>query len=248
MHFTRELPSEPSSLTISKDPTGRYYISFVCQYYPGKTTGEGKTGIDLGLRDFIATSEGLKVETPKYFSKAQTKLRRLQKTLSRRKKGSANYAKARVALAAKHHHVANQRNTFLHQLSRKLINENQVIALETLTIQHLVRNIRLSKSFADAGIARFTSILNYKAMESQRCQIVYVSKWYPSTHLCSTTDMKLERKLKLSERRWLCPHCSCTHDRDINAAKNILREGLRILAMYPPESPGGVTIGNAVLN
>ena len=248
VHFTRELPSEPSSLTISRDSTGQHYVSFVCQYYPTKTSGKGCIGIDLGLKDFITTSDGIKVESPKYLRHAQTKLRRLQKTLSRRKKGSANYAKARTALAAQHRRVANCRKDFHHQLSRRLINENQVIGLEILTIQYLVRNRRLSKSFADAGIASFTSMLNYKAAESQQCQIVYVSKWYPSTHLCSTTNMKLERKLKLSERSWLCPHCSRTHDRDTNAAKNILKESLRILEQWAPDTPGGVTVGDAALN
>ena len=224
--FSRVLPSNPSSAVISKSSTGMYFISFICTYIPTKTSGTGIIGIDLGLKDFIVDSNGNRIANPKHLAKQAKNLKRKQQILARCKKGSSNRTKARIAVAKIHESISNTRNTFQHQVSRKLINENQVIGIERLVVKNMIKNRKLSKAIADIGWSSFVQKLIYKARESQHCNIVQMDAFYPSTHICNDTHLRIKGKLKLSQREWLCPLCGKVHDRDINAAKNIRDEAI----------------------
>ena len=219
--WSRDLPSDPFSCTISKTPSGQYYISFVCDI-PGKVTnGQGHIGIDLGIKDFAILSDGTKIPNLKYYESKQKHLKRLQQSLSRKVKGSNNRNKTRLKVATLHEHISNYRKDFLHKLSRTLINENQVIGIESLKVSNMVRNRKLSKSISSVGWVMFKDMLAYKSQESLHTVLVSVDPWYPSSHVCSDCHSLLDRKLKLSERSWTCPECGTVHDRDVNAALNI---------------------------
>ena len=230
--YSRELPSDPTSLTISRTPEGQYYVSFTCAYTPKATSGTKLTGIDLGITDLATLSDGTKIANPKHYAHAQKALKRHQQSLARKTPGSANYRKAHQDLAHTHAYIRNCRTDQLHKLSRQLVNENQVLAVESLNIQGMIRNRHLSKAIADASWSRLLTMLRYKTLESQHCNLVYIHTYFPSSHLCAATGKKLGRKLSLSERAWDCPHCGQTHDRDINAAQNILAEALRLMTHY----------------
>lgn len=239
----RILPSEPTSCTIVKTSAGMYYISFVCEYIPVKTNGISTIGIDLGLKDFIVSSNGEKVKNPKHLKLFERNLKRKQQQLSSKKKGSKNRNKARIVVARIHERITNLRTNFQHQLSRKLINENQVIGIENLLVKNLVRNRRLSKAISQAAWSSFVNKLLYKAAESQHCNIVKIDTFFPSSHLCNTTKLKLGRRLGLSERSWQCPHCGEVHDRDLNAAANIRDEAIRIIHDYKVPLVGALVLG-----
>ena len=225
--WSRDLPSEPSSCTLSKTPTGEYYVSFTCEYTPPKTSGTNVTGIDLGLTHLAILSDGTKIDNPRHYQKAQRRLKRLQQPLSRKQKGSKNRTKTRIRVAQCHHHVAAQRKDHLHKLSRTLVNENQVIGLETLKVANMVRNRKLAKHIHSAAWSTLLQYIAYKAKESQHCKVVMMHPYFPSSHLCSVTGKHLGRKLDLRERAWGCPHCGQTHDRDVNAAQVIATEALQ---------------------
>ena len=227
IHWIRPLPSEPSSCTLSRSATGQWYASFICEHTPKPTTGTKITGIDLGLKSFAVLSSGEAVANPKHFTRTQRLLKRRQQALSRKQKGSANRAKARLAVAKTHERIAHQRNDHLHKLSRRLVDENQVIGMESLNVKGMVKNRRLAKSISDAAWSTFRQYVVYKASESQHCSVVLMHAFYPSSHICSDCGVRLGRKLDLSERSWVCPHCGATHDRDINAALNIRDEAER---------------------
>lgn len=240
--YDRPLPSAPSSAAISRTPTGKYYIGFVCEYIPVVTTGTKETGIDLGIKDFIVTSDSLRIANPKHLKQQQYNLKRKQQSLSRKCKGSKNRNKARIKVALIHESITNQRRDFLHKLSTKLINENQVIGLEKLKVSNMVKNRRLSKSISDVAWSTFTRMLEYKAVASQHCNIVYMDLWYPSSHICNIDGYKLDYKLKLSDREWICPQCDTVHDRDINAAINIRNEALKALVVHGATKARGCII------
>lgn len=225
--WSRDLPSEPSSCTLSKTPTGEYYVSFTCEYTPPKTSGTKVTGIDLGLTHLATLSDGTKIDNPRHYQRAQKRLKRLQQSLSRKQKGSKNRTKARIRVAQCHQHVAAQRNDYLHKLSRTLINENQVIGLETLKVVNLLRNRKLAKHIQSAAWSTLSQYIAYKAKESQHCRVILMHPFFPSSHLCSVTGKHLGRKLDLKERHWDCPHCGQKHDRDVNAAQVIATEALQ---------------------
>lgn len=235
LNYNRKLPSAPSSVTIGLLPCGKYIASFLCDVSADKTSGVGKVGIDLGIKDFAVLSDGTRITNEKHRAKAQKKLRRAQQALARKQKGSNNRNKARIKVAKLHYHVAQQRKDFQHKLSRKLINENQVICLESLRPANMIKNRKLSKHIGDVSWSSFKNMLAYKAKMSQHCNLVFVDPFYPSTHICNATGLKLDYKLKLSDRSWKCPHCNEIHDRDLNAAKNIRDEGLYRLAMHDPK-------------
>ena len=195
-------------------------------------------GIDLGIKDFatIYSSEKIdgkhfsKIENPKHLSKSQSRIKFLQKQLSRKKKGSNNYEKARKKLNKKHFKIRNQRKDFLHKLSKRLVDENQVICIEDLQVKKMLENApsKVRNSISDVGFRMFRSMLEYKCNWYGR-QLVVVPSNYPSSQLCwKCHNRNLEVK-DLNVRKWVCPHCGCKHDRDKNASKNILTEGLRIL-------------------
>jgi putative transposase len=228
VRWSRELPSEPSSCTISKIPSGEWYVSFICEVKSKLTDGCGQVGLDLGLTHFLTDSDGNKVENPRYFLKYQQRLAFLQRQHSRKQKGSKNREKSRLKVAKLHQRIRNARQDFLHKLSRQLVNENQVIGIETLNVKGMVRNRALAKHIADAGWSKFVDFLAYKVKESQHCILVGVETFFPSSHICSVCDAKLDHKLSLKERKWSC-FCDAVHDRDINASLNIKKRAVAMV-------------------
>jgi putative transposase len=237
---TRDLPPPPTSATITKDTTGRYWVSFICEYTPAKTSGTKELGIDMGLKDLMVISDGRRIPNPKHLARYQRKMRRIQQDHSRKQKGSKNRDKSRQRLARLHAKIANARNTFQHQLTRQLVNESKVIGVESLQVKNMIRNHCLAKGIHDASWTSIRQKLSYKARESQHCTIVQMDMWYPSTHICNHTKQRLDYKLSLKEREWSCPYCGQTHDRDLNAAMNIRDEALRTMTNFHPEP--GVTV------
>lgn len=223
MHLSRELPANPSSVTVIREADGRYYVSFVVEapVCPAPTPGNMVAGIDLGLTRLaaIASDDGdvVKVENPRYLRRKLSKLATAQKELARRQKGSANRDKARTKVAALHRKVRETRLDHHHKLARKIVDENQVIGLETLGITGLSRT-RLAKSIHDAGWSILARLIEEKAVEAGR-RVVRADRSFPSTRLCSVCGTVGEAKL-LSVRSWTC-ECGTVHDRDGNAAINL---------------------------
>ena len=219
--------------TISHERSGEYYASVLCEIEQPESlpVTDKVVGIDLGLHDFIVCSDGERVEAPKYFRKSEQKLARIQRAFSRTQKGSNGHEKARLKVARCHQKIKNQRNDFLQKLSTKLIRENQVICLEDLSVKGMERNKKLAKSVTDASFSRFVSMLEYKAEWYGR-KIIKIDRFYPSTQLCSGCGYKNESVKGLSGlrfREWVCPECGEVHDRDLNASRNILKEGMKAL-------------------
>ncbi|MFI0356356.1 RNA-guided endonuclease InsQ/TnpB family protein [Actinomadura sp. 9N407] len=227
VRWSRRLPCTPSSVTVIKDAAGRYFCSFVVQTTevpdPPATTAE--VGIDLGLTHFAVTSDGRKVTSPRFLRRAEKKLKKAQQALSRKQEGSANRGKARARVARAHAQVADARREFHHQLSTMLVRENQAVYVETLSVKGLART-RLAKSVHDAGWSAFTGMLEYKAARYGRT-FARVDRAFPSSQLCSHCGYRDGPKA-LHIRQWSCGQCGAEHDRDVNAARNILHEGRRI--------------------
>ena len=222
VRWSRALPSEPSSVTVTVDAAGRYHASFVVDV-PDQPlpTSQSEVGIDLGLTHFAVLSDGRKVDAPRIARKAQATLARAQKELARRQKGSANREKARRKVARAHVRVADTRRDWLHKLSTTVVRENQLIAVEDLAVSGLART-RLARSVNDAGWSTFVQMLAYKAQRAGRT-FVKIDRWFPSTRACSVCGAVGEAK-PLHVRTWTCG-CGTTHDRDVNAARNILAAG-----------------------
>lgn len=226
----RQIPKDGKikSATISKNPSGKYYISILVeQEIKELPKNEFAIGIDLGLTDFAITSDGVKYSNPRYLRKLLNKLAKEQRKLSRKKNGSKNKNKQRIKVAKLYEKITNQRKDFLHKLSSELINENQVICLEDLQVKKIRQNKYLSQSVSDVGWYEFRRQLEYKAKWYGRT-ISFVDKWYPSSQICSNCGNNTGKKT-LDIREFDCPYCGKHHDRDINASINILHEGIRIL-------------------
>jgi putative transposase len=224
VNWSRELPSSPSQVTISKLPSGEYYASFLCEYQPIPTNGQGIIGIDMGLKTLASIYDGTNhtaIANPRHYVKAQRKLARLQRKLSRKTKGSKNRIKAKIKVAKQHQTIANQRSDHLHKLTSKLISDNQAICIEDLNVKGMSANHCLSKHVMDAGMGMFKGMLRYKAIQSSHCNLLIADRWFPSTQLCSGCGNKPDKRIKLGVSSWTCPTCLITHDRDENAATNL---------------------------
>ncbi|HEY9694460.1 MAG TPA: IS200/IS605 family element RNA-guided endonuclease TnpB [Oculatellaceae cyanobacterium] len=237
----REMGGVPSSVTISKTPTGKYYASILVEYDQKEAPlNGGHVGVDLGLKDFLITSEGKKYSNPRFYKRALKRLKRLHRSLSRKAKGSNNRNKQRLLVAKAHEKVANQRLDMQHKLSLQLTCKNQVVAVEDLHIKGMVKNRKLAQAINDASWGQFLTMLEYKG-ELSGCEIRKLDRFFPSSKRCSNCGY-IYNDLTLSIREWACPECGTHHDRDVNAATNILifsdpqiRQGL---SESTPKEPG----------
>jgi putative transposase len=200
-----------------------------------KVASEQSVGIDLGLTHFAILSTGEKIAAPNTFRKNESKLAKLQRRLAKKTKGSGRRKKAKIKVAKLHAKIADSRRDFLHKLSTRLVNENQVIAVESLSVSTMQKNRRLSKSISDAGWSEFLRQLEYKAHWYGRT-LVGIDRWYPSSKRCSDCGHTMP-KMPLSVREWTCPECGAIHDRDVNAARNILAAGRAVSASGEAVSP-----------
>ena len=237
VRWSRDLPSEPSSVTVIMDAAGRYFASFVVDAQPGVLPAAGPvTGIDLGLTHFAVLSDGRKIASPRFLRRAERKLQRAQRALSRKQDGSQNRNKARVKLARAHARVADARREFCHQLSTALIRDNQAVAVEDLAVSGLGRT-RLAKSVHDAGWSAFVGMLEYKARLYGR-EFHRIGRFEPTSQVCSVCGVKDGPK-PLHVRAWQCPACRTWLDRDINAAVNVAKAaGLAVTACGAQVRPG----------
>ena len=229
VRWSRELSSEPSSITISKDRAGRYFVSMLCEFEAKPMPVSNKTvGIDLGLTDLFITSEGEKSGNPKFTKRYERKLAYLQRTLAKKQKGSNNRAKARLKVARLHAKIADCRTDATHKASRKLINENQVVCVENLAVKNMIKNPKLAKHIADANWGEFVRQLQYKAEWADRI-VAEIDRFFPSSKRCPSCGF-IHESMPLSIREWDCPECKAHWDRDIAAAINIKTVGLAGLA------------------
>lgn len=238
--WSRTLPTTPTSVTVIKDSAGRYFASFVIDTDPAADANrmpasDQSVGIDLGLTHFAVLSTGEKIDSPRFLRRAEKKLKKAQKSLSRKQKGSKNREKARLKVARAHAKVTDARKEFHHQLSTRLISENQGIAVESLSVSGLART-RLAKSVHDAGWTAFVNMLEYKAQRYGRT-LVKIGRFEPTSQTCSTCGT-VDGPKPLNVREWTCTACSTLHDRDHNAALNVQQAaGLAVTACGAPVRP-----------
>ncbi|GAB2811505.1 RNA-guided endonuclease InsQ/TnpB family protein [Streptomyces daliensis] len=226
--WSRRLPAAPTSVTVTRDSAGRYFLSFVVDTEPDILPAlEAEAGIDLGLSAFAVLSDGRKIASPRFLRRAEKKLKRLQRELSRKAKGSKNRAKARTRVARQHARVADRRRDWHHKASTQIIRDNQAVYVEDLAVSGLGRT-RLGKSVHDAGWSAFVGMLEYKAAKHGRT-FAKVDRAFPSSQVCSACGVRDGPK-PLHVREWMCGACGVVHERDHNAARNVLVEGRRIVA------------------
>jgi putative transposase len=230
IRWSRQIPSdcEPSTITVKLDSSGRWFVSLrINDPTDNKLKPIKKQiGIDLGISSLLTTSDGQKVANPKHFNKLYKKLRRAQKSLSRKVKGSKNREKARIPVARIQARIADVRRDHTHKLTTQLIRENQTIVVEDLAIKNMVKNHKLARAISDANWGELVRQLDYKAEWYGR-ELIKIDRWFPSSKRCSSCGQVVE-KMALKIREWDCPECKTHHDRDINASINILRMGTRV--------------------
>ena len=242
VRWGRKLPksSEPSSVTIKLTPDQKWYVSILVddlRLQPLPHTDK-QVGLDMGITALVATSDGEKVNNPKPYKAARAKLTRQQRELARKQKGSNNRFKAKVKLARTHQRISNIRQDQLHKLTTRIVHENQVIAVEDLSVRNMMKNHCLAGAIADSSWWALRSMLEYKCKWYGR-ELLVVDRWFPSSKTCSNCG-HVEEKMPLSTREWTCPKCGTNHDRDINAAQNILAAGHVVNACGGDVRPKGL--------
>ncbi|MFD7488498.1 RNA-guided endonuclease InsQ/TnpB family protein [Streptomyces mirabilis] len=243
--WSRPLPegAKPSTVTVSQDAAGRWFVSLLCDdpgVKPLPATGHA-VGIDVGLEHLLTLSTGEKIANPRHERRDRAALAKAQRCLAKKEKGSANRARVRLKVAKVHARIADRRRDMLHKITTRLVRENQTIVIEDLTVRNMVKNHRLARSISDAAWSEFRSMLEYKAQWYGR-EVIAVDRWFPSSKLCSACGT-LQDRMPLNVRAWTCG-CGITHDRDVNAAHNLLAAGLAVTVcgagVRPQRStPGG---------
>lgn len=228
---SKQIKGRILSATVSQKPSGKYFVSVSCtdiEIQSLEKTG-AVVGIDLGIKELVITSDNHHFQNPKYFMKSQKKLAKLQRELSRKSRGSTNRKKAKTKVARLHEHIANQRLDSAHKMTTALVRDYDLIAVETLMPKNMVKNHKLAKAIRDAAWGEIIRQLEYKCKWYGK-ELVKVDRFYPSSQTCNSCGFKNANTKNLAVREWDCPKCDAHHNRDVNAAKNILEEGLRVIA------------------
>ena len=249
VRWSRPLPAgaTPSTVTVSRDPAGRWFVSLLCED-PGVTplpTADSTVGVDVGLDHFLVLSTGEKIANPRHERRDRTALAKAQRVLCRKQKGSKNRDKARMKVARVHARIADRRKDFLHKVTTRLVRETQTLVIEDLSVSNMVGNRHLARAISDTGWRRFRQMLEYKASWYGR-DVIVVDRWFPSSKLCAVCGA-LAETMPLRVRTWTCG-CGAIHDRDVNAARNILAAGLAVTVcgagVRPQRSCSGRAVGD----
>ena len=227
------------SATLTRTKSGKYELSVLIdldesEFHKFKHCNGNAVGIDLGVKDFVITSDGEVFENKHFLKSEEQKLKKLQRQLSRKQKGSKNREKVRIRLAKQHEHIHNKRMDYIHRIVNELLKEYDFVFMEDLNVQGILKNHKIAKAVSELGFYTFKSVLQNKATLNNKC-VIFVDRFFPSSQLCSECGYRNKYVKDLSVRSWTCPECGAVHDRDINAARNILEEGLRIIGSRTAE-------------